>query len=170
MRFPFFIPILYVFFFTLTSSVNSEDFSEDLRAIYSYDVDDETVSFDLADHIQEFIDSQGMLSLQEVISKNEFHTVEKGRVRNYKESDSYWYRFGIKNTSDKSLDFILKTKNRNIIDSGFYHLAAEQLFSYQNNEVPIVSVVVDSKALGDFFSLKNRQIRSRNDSLIFVNP
>lgn len=131
---------------------------------------EETVSIELANSVQEFLDVSGHLSLQEVIQKNQFHTIEKGRVKNYQENDVYWYRFGIKNVSDNPRDIILKTKNRNIVDAGLYQLDAEHLRAYQKNNDLLDGVVADYKTFGDKYSLDERPIRARKYALIFRVP
>lgn len=171
------LKILSVLFFMLNlSSCLSQNETEalnqaqDIKSIHSFDFTEDTHAIELADSVQEFIDPQGVLTLQEVIQKNQFHSIEKGRVRNYQASDSYWYRFGIKNPSDKSRDLYLKTKNRNIVAAGLYQLDAKYLKAYQSNVDLIDSVEVEYQPFGDAYPFQERSVRSRKYVVRFEVP
>jgi len=160
---------LCLFLSLFTASLYAKQLNNVIN-IESVNFYEETLSIELADSVQEFHDFSGNLSLEEVIHKNQFHTIEPGRIKNYQENDVYWYRFGIKNISDNPRDIILKTKNRNIVDSGFYQLDAEHLRAYQKNNDLLDGVVVDYIAFGDKYSLDERPIRSRQYALLFRIP
>jgi signal transduction histidine kinase len=160
--------LLLIFQSTLIFSEENSAYSNKLPVI---EADEDIGVIHTPEYSQVFVDHQSQLSLKEVIELNQFKDLEFGRVRNFKESDTYWYRFSIYNKHNKNLDLVFKTKNRNIVDAQFFQLEPKFLNSSQSfDDAALESVVVDFWAFGDSYAFKDRPIRARKYSIAFRIP
>lgn len=142
----------------------------DLHALGIIHVNDDTEVVKLAPATELLVEHKGQMILQEVVQRKDFQPVEGGRIHNFDPTDTYWYRFAIKNTEDKPIDLVLKTLNKNVVDAHFYQLDSRYLLNDRPNESDIDSVVFDFMAFGDLQPFAERPIRSRDYALTFKIP
>ncbi len=135
-----------------------------------YEVNEDTELVPLAPIAEVFVESKSQMVLQEAVNQKGFTPLEVDRIQSFKESDTYWYRFALKNTENKSLDLVLKTLNKNVVNAHFYQLDAKFLKNETMKEPEIESVVYDFEAFGDYRLFVDRPIRSRQYALTFRIP
>jgi signal transduction histidine kinase len=123
----------------------------------------EKFEFSLDEHIQVFVDKKANLQLSDIIKLDDFsrHTLDDIRV--FDESHVYWFRYGIKNETDNSLDVIVKTNNRNVTDATLYQLDPKVKPEKEG-------FIVDEQTFGDYQMFFDRPVTSRQYSIVLRVP